>query len=403
MKASPLRGIYLLQNRWAFWGMRIIDFFLSIWSWGRKRNFPIPHPKRILLSQISHLGDVILMSSLLPLIKNKDPHIQIGVVVGSWASEIVKDHPLIDFVHFFDHWKVNRSDLSKFQKIKKTRKMSQTLISELKEIQYDVSLECSFHFPHTIFATYRAQIPVRLGYISGGFGPLLTHPFYWEEKNQSAIFYSLALLEKVFFLEEKKLKPFLKEGKTDRDLPKDYIVIHMGSGNPIKQWPIEKWKELCRRWSRQGHFLVFTGKGKREKQAIEEVTQGLENCLDLSEKLSWEESVAVVKRARLLVSVDTGLGHAASASETPAIHLYTGIHPLRLWAPLGSKKTVLTHFVPCHPCHRGKGCESMSCIREISVDEVDAALNKKIVEILENKSVNSLLGIAFDNILLDSS
>lgn len=376
---SPLKGKYLIQNPVANWTFRLMDAGLSLWTWRAKRDFPIPQPRKILLSNLAHLGDVVLMTSLLPAIKQAIPGVKIGVVVGSWSQKMVQGHPLIDYVHLLDHWKIARTDADLFQKIRKTNAMSQAVREELRQIRYDISVECSFHFPNAIALSYLAGIPVRIGYTSGGFGPLLTHSVDWTEKRESVASYALSLISKFAIVDSNQLKPTLPiRSAIPCTVPKDFIVVHVGSGNPIKEWPIEKWKELCKKLVDAGHYLVFTGKGKRELDAIQCISSGLKNSLNLCDRLSWEECITLIKTAKALIGVDSGAGHVAAATDTPAILLFTGIHPIELWKPLSAKAHALIHPVPCHPCHLNRGCESMQCIRNIGVETVFTAIEQII-------------------------
>jgi ADP-heptose:LPS heptosyltransferase len=359
----PLKGNYLIQNPLANRLFRFIDHSLSLLK--VEKNFPIKTPQKILLSNIAHLGDVLLMTSLLPILKKAIPGVQIGVIVGSWSESMVKNHPLIDHVHFFDHWKVARNSSSLLKKMSKTTEMKNRVIAELKKEQYDIAVECSFHFPNTIPLTYKAGIPVRLGYISGGFGPLLTHPLPWLPNQGSVANYMLTLIQTFITVSDVTLKPILPI-TNPVTVPKPYIIIHMGSGDAIKEWPPEKWKELTHKLSQDCHFLVFTGRGEREAKMIQEISCGLNLC----DQLSWSECISLVRDAGALISVDTGIAHVAAAFNTPSILIFTGIHPLDLWCPLSPNAHILTHPVPCSPCHRAGGCAAMSCIKNVSVDAV---------------------------------
>lgn len=360
---SSLKGNYLIQNPLANYLFRQLDQILSLLK--IEKDFPIKTPQKIILSNIAHLGDVVLMTSLLPVLKKAIPNIKIGVIVGSWSESMVKNHPLIDHIHFFDHWKVARNSSSLLKKMIKTSAMKSRLVTELKKEAYDIAVECSFHFPNTIPLTYRAGIPVRLGYISGGFGQLLTHPLPWLPNQGSVANYMLTLIQKFITVSDATLKPVLPDTPSLK-IPKPYIVMHMGSGDAIKEWPLEKWKELAQKLSQDGHFLVFTGKGEREAKMIQEVSCGLNLC----DKLSWTECISLVRDAQALISVDTGIAHVAAAFNTPSVLIFNGIHPLDLWRPLNPNAHSITHPVPCAPCHRARGCSAMSCIKNVSVDAV---------------------------------
>ncbi len=341
---------YPIHNKLAHRALQTIDTLLKVLP--IKKNFPIKPPKKILITNLAHLGDVILTTTLLTPLKKAFPDAEIGMLIGTWSKSIIEKHPLINQIHYHNHWKVNRSHKCRLSP---------------KEIQkYDLAIDCNFHFPNSAALLYRAKIPVRIGFTSAGFGPLLTHSLPWEPSNTSAAQSFFSLLQ---FLN-------IKEGIGRPTLPpvpskpNHSIVIHMGTANPQKEWDLKKWRALAKRL--KNDRLIFTGQGEREKNAIEWVIHDLPNAENLCDKLSWEEFVSTIQGANLLLSVDTSAGHIASAVDTPAILLFTGMNPPELWRPFGNNIRVITGQMPCSPCY--KGCALMGCMRVISVAQVESAI-----------------------------
>lgn len=344
--------------------MRCADWILS---WLRRPGGVIPTPRRLLLSNLSQLGDVLLTTALLSMLKRALPDLQIGLIVGSWAASLVQNHPLVDWVHQLDHWKTNRSGETTFQRWRRYRRMSRVVLRELRTQDYDVAIECSPYFPNTIPLTYRAGIPVRIGYSSGGCGPLLTHEVAWTGAERSMAEHMADLAELV--VKRSPLKMVLPPlPKVPLSLPEEYIVVHMGCGDLRKEWPAESWRELCQKLSAEGHFLVFTGRGERENQMAIAASSGLPRCLNGCDRLSWLETIALIQGARFLVGVDTATGHAAAAAEVPSVLIYSGIEPISHWRPLGPNVHPITHPVSCSPCR--VGCATRECIRNVSVEQV---------------------------------
>jgi ADP-heptose:LPS heptosyltransferase len=82
--------------------------------------------------------------------------------------------------------------------------------------------------------------------------------------------------------------------------------------------------------------------------------------LDFRGEFTLPEVVGAISRAKLVVTLDNGIMHLASATDTPVVALFReGIH--RLWAPPNPHLTVL------HPA-------PSSDVKEISVDDVIQAL-----------------------------
>jgi ADP-heptose:LPS heptosyltransferase len=363
---------YPIYNPVAYWTLFLIDWILDhALSPFLKKNFPIPPPKKILLCNTAHLGDVILTTALLPVLKRAFPDAKIGMLVGSWSSPIVENHPLVEQVHTIDHWKVNRKLHSSLQKFYHYFKMRQGVQRELRTLGYDLAIDSSPHFPNMSYLLWRVKIPTRIGFVSAGFAPLLTHTQNYRPENRPIVEAFFTLLADLNLQPDHSLlRPLLNLEK--RRVRKDYLVIHIGAGKEESKWVIEKWRELAKRLIQEGESLLFTGKGEEENRSIQEVIRGLPRAQNLCDQLTWKQFVATLQEASLLIGVDTSAGHIAAAVDTPALLLYTGIHPPKLWAPYGEKIQIVTHPVSCSPCFRG--CKSMACIRSITVEQVYQAV-----------------------------
>lgn len=350
---------YPIYNPIAYACIASIDFILKLGLSKRKKN--VLPPQKFLICNGAHLGDVILTTSLLPALKEAYPGIKIGMAVGSWSLPVVQNHPLIDQVHVIDHWKQDRTKKGRYLK---TRRQA---LKEIQSFQYDTAVDCCFHFPNFAPLLWQARIPVRIGFESAGLSPFLTHSYPWRpDNNVSAVHAYFSLLSQFPEINPAMLRPTLPLiPKIKRD---PYLVIHMGSGSEKKEWTLSKWIDLTEKLLDDGHHLLFTGKGTKEYEHIEQVRSRFPQIKNQCNSLNWPEFVATIQNADLLIGVDTSAGHIAAATQTPAILLFTGVHPMNLWRPFFEKIHVITKQISCSPCFIG--CESMTCIKEITVDEV---------------------------------
>lgn len=377
---TPFNGRYFIKNPFFNICFRLLDLALAvIFSFKKKNKLPLPPLKNVLLVNPTHLGDVVMSTAVLPVFKKNLPQIKIGFLCASWSQKILKEHPLIDRIHCVDHWKLNRSDLTRWQKIKRYLSSTARTFKELKDVKYDAVFVLYPYYPNLIPLFFFAGIPIRVGYETAGFGPLLTHIGVWDEKTLHLAEHQANLLN--FFT------PCNREGALQYSLPCDpalnkdrvekfglpsgsYIIMHMGSGSIIKEWPLEKWRSLTQRLNRMGHTLVFTGQSERENKNIEWVINGITNCINMCALVEWSDFFSLIQQAKLIISVDTLTSHLAAAFKIPYVVLMTGLVNTQLIRPLGGRGTVLTTSVPCSPCYRKQGCPTMDCVQNVGVEEV---------------------------------
>ena len=364
-----LRKIYVNSRR--FVGFCLYNTAFYIRNLGKR---PLPTEiKKILICNPAHVGDVIIATSVLPLLKAHFPGVEIGFLVGSWSECVVLGHPDLARVHIYDHWRFNRGKITKGQKKARHLLTAFQASKEIASFNYDICLDL-YHNPCSTVIAAKAKIPYRLGYMRKWGGLFLTHALKWKDKNQPIVKFHLELLEllKISCLSAFPSLPMKAAPKT---IPSNGILFHIGTGAEKREWPVSHWRKLAKLCIDAGYHLVFTGQGSRESMQIEKITQGLKNVTNYCDQLNFEEWTALISKAPLLVNVNTSAGHVASAFQIPNIVLFSGIDKQEQWGPFNPKSTLLMKMMPCYPCYRG--CKSMSCIREISVEEVFAEILKK--------------------------
>ncbi len=124
-------------------------------------------------------------------------------------------------------------------------------------------------------------------------------------------------------------------------LPHPAILCHLATSQPKKEWPLAHWVELYRRCAAAGQELVFsTGVSAREQALLEALKQRLPGVPVLPVLSDLPTFLAVLKRARLFISGDTGPLHFAAGLGVPTVGLF-GPSPADKWAPLGKPHRAL--------------------------------------------------------------
>ncbi|ELS58443.1 putative Transferase [Streptomyces viridochromogenes Tue57] len=111
------------------------------------------------------------------------------------------------------------------------------------------------------------------------------------------------------------------------------VVVHPGAESAARRWPAERYAVVVRRLRAAGHRVVLTG-GPAEDALVLDVAEraDLPPRDMLRGGLPFGALSALVARAALVVSGDTGLAHLAVAHGTPSVTLFGPVSP-RLWGP----------------------------------------------------------------------
>jgi heptosyltransferase-3 len=162
-------------------------------------------------------------------------------------------------------------------------------------------------------------------------------------------------------------------------VPGEQVVIcHVASSQPKKEWPLAHWAALLRLSSAAGHRLVFTtAKGGREQSLMSALSELAPEAEILPLVAELPLFLAVLRRATLFISGDTGPLHFAAALGVPTISLF-GPSLAVQWAPVGEKHHALTGGV-CGCDGNSPDCRSARhCLAEITPQRVFAVLEETL-------------------------
>ena len=110
-------------------------------------------------------------------------------------------------------------------------------------------------------------------------------------------------------------------------------VVHPGAASAARRWPVESFAQVARRELGRGRRVLVTGSAGERRLGLELAERaGLDPRAVLSGRTDLRELTRVIAAAGRLVCGDTGVGHLATALNTPSLLLF-GPTPPRLWGP----------------------------------------------------------------------
>jgi lipopolysaccharide heptosyltransferase II len=141
---------------------------------------------------------------------------------------------------------------------------------------------------------------------------------------------------------------------------------------PTKRWPAASFAALADRMTREGLGpVVFIG-GPDDKADVAAVRAMMtHSSIDLAGSLPVGLLPALLSRADILVTNDSGPMHVAAAMGTPVVALFGPTSAVRT-GPYGPGHRVLAHQVACSPCF-SRSCSNavpLACLTGITPDQV---------------------------------
>jgi heptosyltransferase-2 len=168
-------------------------------------------------------------------------------------------------------------------------------------------------------------------------------------------------------------------------LPSGECVVVLNSGGAYgaaKQWPAEHFADLARRIVAGGQHHVLVNCGPAERDIANSIAAMANSprvvTLAEEEQLPVGLTKACLRRARLLVTTDSGPRFFGIAFGRPVVTLFGPTDPIRTEAHYGNE-ACLSLALECQPC-MARTCPlgHHRCMRELSVDTVYAAVSQKL-------------------------
>lgn len=168
------------------------------------------------------------------------------------------------------------------------------------------------------------------------------------------------------------------ERRVDEELARrnlcDFVILNLGGGWVTKLWPPSSFAQLANLIRERLKLQVVLTSGPGEESLIAQVrSQARLPIDDLATDVF--ELAALCRRARLMVSGDTGPLHLAVAMGTPTVAILGPTSPWRN-GPFNPADITVRHQLPCSDCYK-RTCGKFICM-EISAGEVFEAVRRRM-------------------------
>ncbi len=332
---------------------------------------------RILIVAVNWLGDLIFLTPAIRAIRRQYPRAYLACLTPPRGVDLLKGNPHLDAVIPLSSRRGLFGLISLWP-----------LARRLETERFDTAFLFHRSFSRTVLA-WAAGIRSRIGYRTWKRGWLLTQavdPPPQDSVHKAAGF--LLLLEKVGIATDglryevgllpedaQAAERLLKEWQIT---PADrWVALHPGANWHLKRWPLHRFAELadCLQTRYRTRVLLIGDQG--DLPLVQAMVKRMKTPpLVATGKTTFRQLGALLRRAALLISNDSGPLHLGQAVGTPTVALFGPTDP-RLSGPQdGERSMTLFGSIGCPvPCYQLR-CPVNLCMGEITVEQVLSAASR---------------------------
>ncbi len=388
-----------------------------LWLGRRWKSYPALkpqsfHPKRILVIRLDLIGDLVLSLTVARALKRTYPDAEIDLLAIPSSAKVAVNDPHISEIIMYDPnvWRHPRAWLKP-----KNWRDARALLRRLRARHYDLAV--------SVYAQWAAVLAVlsgakrRVGFGPEGYPGFMTDsvaggiPGRWrhwaplDDKHEVDYCLELAHAAGATIISSDRIPNLYIDEQSSQAIEqllhqegaqqgKPLIVCHVSSNNgQSKRWPLPYWATLSDRLIREENAqVVFTG-ASNDLPIIEDLIRRMHECpINLASKTSLLQLAALLQRADLVISGDSGPMHMAVAIGAPLIAIHGPTNP-SLGGPVGSDATVLRSHIWCSPCYTARApadCRfaTTQCMKNILPSQVFEIAQGKLRETAGNRLKN---------------
>jgi len=353
-------------------------------------------PKRILVIRLDLIGDLVMSLTLVRALKRTYPDAEIDLLAIPSSAKIVTSDP--------DITTLLTTDPNIWRRPKALLQWSNwlalfALINRMHGRHYDLTVSVFGQWA-AIFALLSGA-KRRLGFGQEGYYGFMTDNVtgrHWDaHDHKHEVDYCLELAQaagatvtaedRVPHLDvDPQSRHVVEQLLQQEGVSSDAIIIacHVSSHNGYaKRWPVPYWATLIDRLIREEHVSVVLTGAPNDQPLIEQVLQRTqEHPLNLAGKTSLPQLAALLQRANMMITGDSGPMHIAVAVGTPLIAIHGPTDPA-LSGPVSPTATVLRSDIWCSPCYQAKGSadcrfHTTQCMKNVTPNQVFAVVQEKL-------------------------
>ncbi len=163
---------------------------------------------------------------------------------------------------------------------------------------------------------------------------------------------------------------------------KPLVVLVPGTIWETKHWTIEGFAGVAREFLRQGFAVALAGT-KRDETRCQQIAAAAPGTIDLCGKTTPADLAALIRRAEVAVTNDSGSMHVAASLGKPMVSVFGPTNPVHI-GPYQRPESVVRVDLPCSPCN----------YRRLSQCPFDHACMKQVTPAIVVERVRKIVAMA---------
>lgn len=332
---------------------------------------------KILVIRFSSLGDVILTTPLLRLLRNSFPASEIHYLTKKSYTELILSNPNVDKT-------ITIGDELNFNGLR-------LLTKQLSLNSYDCIIDL-----HNNLRTFYLKLFLRwksdsFTFKKYSFRKLLLVKFKLNlmkdlqpiNSRYIETIKSLKLLPRIYLGRNDILPEIFTNDEAKKKIEEllffsantKLICIVPSSKHFTKTYPPDYFIELINKFNKEKYSFVLIGKGDDKKNIREIKSKTDKNVYDFCDKLNAIELLEMMKRCWLVISGDTGPMHIAEAANVPLIMIAgSSVKEFGFYPQSENSVVIENKTLDCRPCsHIGRNeCPKghFKCMKELTPESV---------------------------------
>lgn len=335
---------------------------------------------KILVIRISSLGDVILSTYVVRLLRNAFPESQIDFLVANQFSQVFKYNPRLNNVIEYD----------------KTKPFYFYLFETLSinnPIHYDVIIDLQNNLRSRIYSlgkgtniyrfNKRRFFKFKLVYLKKRTNDYLQIPILYRDTIPNLNRFDDNLGLELWTEKDLSRGEYLPHKKKLQKINLGKIAIAPGSKHFTKSLPARKFVDLINLFRDRFNSQIILLGGNEDFDVCDRIARATPGVENLAGKTDLIRTAELIDEMDMVISNDSAMVHIASARKVPVVQIFGSTVPEFGFTPFRTPNAIVeNNEVDCRPCtHFGKSrCPKghFKCMEDITAEMILSAIERII-------------------------